>query len=596
MLAWSGGASALSPQQVFAARAGGVAALEILDASGRRAGLHSATQVAAGRFVTSCEVLEAAHSLRLRWPAGPDAGVVGVIAARDRERNLCLLDAQPGAEQAGHAVPLQPVLPTVGSRVFALSNALGFGVGISEGVVSGVRHFSDGDYLQFTAPISPGSEGGALVDEEGRLVGVLDYRRRDGQNVNFAPVASAIGEVPARAQAAAAQLQRFDAATVLRTNKQWTELAALATEWLRLQPDQPDALRFAIAAAAGLKDAAGELASWRALSRVSPDRPEVGLGLGEALLARGLLEETRSHAEQLIAAHPEYAKAYWLLGRAQQAGGANTLAEASLRRAIERDTWLVAAYENLAQLAQARGDHETSIAIWSRLSGLYADALRPRIALARAYMAAGRNQRAYTALQTLPAAEQDGAYAWFWRGVVLMRLAAPDAAVLAYRNSLDRQLEFPAEAWRGIGEAMASMLRWPESIAAYQSAVAAAPAEDDYRASLAWALNRGGRSDEALPLITALTEKTPKNASYWFVQGGVLQRLDRPAQAAAAMEHALELMPRNATGWSELVVLRRSAGQHQQAREAYQQLLTLDGQAAAGVYRRGMLPFEGAAP
>ena len=56
---------------------------------------------------------------------------------------------------------------------------------ISEGVVAGIRHFPAGDYIQFSAPISPGSEGGALVDEQGRLVGVIDYRRRDGQNENY---------------------------------------------------------------------------------------------------------------------------------------------------------------------------------------------------------------------------------------------------------------------------------------------------------------------------------------------------------------------------------------------------------------------------
>jgi len=109
--------------------------------------------------------------------------------------NLCLIEVD-GAPSQAMAIKWQA--PAAGSRVFAVSNALGLGVGISEGVVSGVRHFPNGDYIQFTAPISPGSEGGALVDDDGQLLGIVDYRRRDGQNVNFASLAEWIDQIEKR--------------------------------------------------------------------------------------------------------------------------------------------------------------------------------------------------------------------------------------------------------------------------------------------------------------------------------------------------------------------------------------------------------------
>ena len=178
-----GQAYALSAQEVFSVSGSSVVTLEVLNDAKQSIASVSATRIDAGRFVTACEALDAGRVFRLSVNAAP---LEGKILARDRERNLCLIGAD-GASSAG--ILQQRRRPQVGARVFAVSNALGLGVGISEGVVSGIRHFAGGDYIQFTASISPGSEGGALLDEQGQLLGVIDYRRRDGQNVNFASFA-----------------------------------------------------------------------------------------------------------------------------------------------------------------------------------------------------------------------------------------------------------------------------------------------------------------------------------------------------------------------------------------------------------------------
>lgn len=216
-------ASALSAQQVYAEAAASVAALDILDTEGERAGERSATQIADGRFVTVCEDLQAGATLRLR--VGTDT-LPAQLGARDRQRNLC----EVIAPRNGPVLAQQPALPQVGARVFALSNALGLGVGISEGVVAGVREDATGSLIQFTAPISPGSEGGALLDAQGRLVAVLDYRRRDGQNVNFGAPVAWLAELAPRAAADAAQLTRLDSGHALARTAQWPALATHAAQ------------------------------------------------------------------------------------------------------------------------------------------------------------------------------------------------------------------------------------------------------------------------------------------------------------------------------------------------------------------------------
>ena len=47
---------------------------------------------------------------------------------------------------------------------------------ISVGVVSGYRSLEGSDYMQFSAPISPGNSGGPVVDEQGRVLAVASAK------------------------------------------------------------------------------------------------------------------------------------------------------------------------------------------------------------------------------------------------------------------------------------------------------------------------------------------------------------------------------------------------------------------------------------
>ena len=75
-----------------------------------------------------------------------------------------------------------------GDKITAIGSPLGIKNTVSTGVLSG-RYWSSTanlDVIQFTAPISSGSSGGALFDETGNVIGVTYASFTDGQNLNLA--------------------------------------------------------------------------------------------------------------------------------------------------------------------------------------------------------------------------------------------------------------------------------------------------------------------------------------------------------------------------------------------------------------------------
>ncbi len=89
--------------------------------------------------------------------------------------------------------PLQP-LPIYdgqkklvrGQRVVAIGSPLGLFNSVSDGIISGFRTVEDVDMIQFTAPISNGSSGGAVLNMYGEVIGISTAGFDAGQNINLA--------------------------------------------------------------------------------------------------------------------------------------------------------------------------------------------------------------------------------------------------------------------------------------------------------------------------------------------------------------------------------------------------------------------------
>ncbi len=73
-----------------------------------------------------------------------------------------------------------------GQKVVAIGSPLGLFNSVSDGIISGFRKIDNVDMIQFTAPTSHGSSGGAVLNMQGEVIGISTAGFDSGQNINLA--------------------------------------------------------------------------------------------------------------------------------------------------------------------------------------------------------------------------------------------------------------------------------------------------------------------------------------------------------------------------------------------------------------------------
>ncbi|HEY9040001.1 MAG TPA: trypsin-like peptidase domain-containing protein [Roseovarius sp.] len=138
------------------------------------------------------------------------------VLLADEESDLAILQLT-GAEDLP-ALPLRDSESVeVGELVLAVGNPFGVGQTVSSGIVSGLARSGTvtgntrGYFIQTDAPINPGNSGGALVDTQGRLIGINTsiLSRSGGSNgIGFAIPATLVSQFMAQARAGETVFQR----------------------------------------------------------------------------------------------------------------------------------------------------------------------------------------------------------------------------------------------------------------------------------------------------------------------------------------------------------------------------------------------------
>lgn len=580
-------AFALSPQEIFRGTEDSVFALEVLNDNGDVIAAYSALALDKGRAVTQCDLLEGGSAFRLVHRGGKTQVTVD---KRDGDRRLCLLAApglnSPPVRLAGDNPP------AVGASVYAVSNALGLGTSITEGVVAGLREYKTDSVIQFTAPIAPGSEGGGLFDSEGRLVGMIVYRPRDGQNVNFAMPARWLTEIEKRSANAAAAPAWTGKALAFERERNWAGLAELGRQWAAASADSVDPWIWCGYAELARGDPrAAELAYREALKR-EPSSVPAAAGVASALLAQGNAQAALDMARPLLAVRGEDGRVWALIGAAERRLGHLDSAQDAYEKAVRFEPWNRDAQLGLADLALARKDWRRRVSILRRMTEIEPENPWIWIELSEAYVRSNQPARALASAERALSVDPQSADALLWKGIALMAARRQREAIEMLNKSLQGKLLAPRWAWSSLGETYYGLKLYPEAIAAYREALKLAPEDRGVRGSLGVALKDGGYFTEALTIFEKLKAESPDDAFAWRQIGFVYGYLVQPDKAIPAYERSLAINPQQAKVWLALMGVYHAAGRRDDVKRAYDKLSSLDRNLADTAYRRFIRPYE----
>lgn len=306
-------AMAKTPSQVFEEVSASVVVVEVYDASGTQIGQGSGVIIAPGEVATNCHVLKDADRLQVRHgqvrhPAR--------MRLSDADRDLCQITAA-GLTARPVAIGATKMLK-VDSRVYAVGAPKGLELTLSEGIVSALREVAGGRFIQTTAPISPGSSGGGLFDENGSLVGLTTFYVSEGQNLNFALPVEWLRELPARHKARTpaenSTVNWQTKALALQDRKDWEGLLAHAQQWVKVAPKNAAGWFHLGFAHSRLNQWAKTVDAFQQTLRLNPKDADAWYNLGLAYSKLDQLAKAVDAYQQALRLNPEDANEWVALG------------------------------------------------------------------------------------------------------------------------------------------------------------------------------------------------------------------------------------------------------------------------------------------
>jgi hypothetical protein len=177
-------AAAQNAQQIAKKAFGSTVLLVMEDINGQPMSLGSGFFVKDGVIASNLHVIKGASRGFAKLLGEKTKYDIEGITAIDPDRDLVLLIIS-----SSRALPLSlgnSDAVQVGDQVYAVGNPQGLEGTFSQGIISSIRKVGSDKLLQITAPISPGSSGGPVLDLKGEVIGVSVATFKGGQNLNFA--------------------------------------------------------------------------------------------------------------------------------------------------------------------------------------------------------------------------------------------------------------------------------------------------------------------------------------------------------------------------------------------------------------------------
>jgi tetratricopeptide (TPR) repeat protein len=275
-----------------------------------------------------------------------------------------------------------------------------------------------------------------------------------------------------------------------------------------------------------------------AATALRPENPGSFVDLGNALKAKGRVDEAIESYRKAIEINPKLAIAHNNLGLALSDNGQIDEAIASYRKGIEIDPTNAMVHYSLGNALKDKGRLDEAIASY-----------RKAIEIA---------PKSFNALNNLGAALRD-------KGQI-------DEASTYLRKAIELDPKNDA-AHTNLGSALMAKRRFDEAITSCRRAIELNPKNDMAYNNLGTALMAKGQLDEAIQSYRKAIEFNPKLAIYFINIGNALNLKGRYDEAITSCRRAIELNPTNAMAHNHMGWALQSKGQLDEAIQSYRKAI-----------------------
>ena len=403
------------------------------DDKGNPSSFGSGVVLSNGQVATNCHVIAAASNIVV-YHQGQKFSAFPKYT--DQERDVCTITVP--SFTAKPVILGQTKGLKIGAQVYAIGAPEGLELTLSEGIVSGLREVEGGRYVQATAPISPGSSGGGLFDENGCLIGLTNFFYKEGQNLNFALPVEWIIELPMRhnkfKQKDCSPENWIIKATELIAKENWDEVLLYVKKWTESVPSSSLAwIYMGIAyGKLGQMDKVQEVLQMAI--QINPEDADIWHNIGSAYSQLGMVPEAVGAYQKSLSINPNNPEAWGNLGAAYHKTGQISKAVEAYQQALRIDPEFAGGWNDLGTIALMAG--QTSLAIEAYHEALRIDPCFSKAwaGLGNAHDVDGQISKAIEAYQQALRIDPEYADVWYNIGIVYKVSGQTDNAMKAYRS------------------------------------------------------------------------------------------------------------------------------------------------------------------
>jgi tetratricopeptide (TPR) repeat protein len=291
----------------------------------------------------------------------------------------------------------------------------------------------------------------------------------------------------------------------------------------------------------------------REILKLAPEHPPALLLLAAALRSQGAAAAAREIAQPLAEGNPRWGQAQVELGLAFAALGERDRAIAALRRATTLEPTNAPAWRALGdQLTQA-GDASGADDAYAR--HIRASVTDPQLIAAATALCENRLAVAEHALRDFLRAHPTDVAAIRMLAETGIRLGRNDDAEALLARCLELAPSFTA-ARHNYATVLYRQNKPVEALGQVDGLLAGDPRNPGYRNLKAAILGRLGEYERAVETYGSVLQDFPAQPKVWMSYGHGLKTLGRQAEAVAAYDRALDLMPTLGEAWWSLANLK----------------------------------------